>query len=134
MRLEGDEYYGVIDEFCKAVKDAWPNCLLQVGGRAGGRAGAGFGRGSSGAGGQRSRSGCEGDQVPDRGAYSRHQRGPQLARLPACPPAPFPNTLPPPRQFEDFQTEKAFEILHRQRNKQLCFNDDIQARLVCVCL
>ncbi len=37
--------------------------------------------------------------------------------------------LPPTQllQFEDFQTEKAFEILHRQRDKLLCFNDDIQA-------
>ncbi|PRW33894.1 NADP-dependent malate dehydrogenase [Chlorella sorokiniana] len=29
-------------------------------------------------------------------------------------------------QFEDFETTKAFEILHRQRDKLLCFNDDIQ--------
>lgn len=32
------------------------------------------------------------------------------------PPAP-----PCPQQFEDFQTEKAFEILHRQRDALLCF-------------
>lgn len=56
-RIEGDEYYGVIDEFCKAVKSLWPNALLQ---------------------------------------------------------------------FEDFQTDRAFEILRRQRTKLLCFNDDIQ--------
>ncbi|KAL4436957.1 hypothetical protein ABPG75_004096 [Micractinium tetrahymenae] len=56
-RLEGDEYYGVIDEFCKAVKTLWPHALLQ---------------------------------------------------------------------FEDFETERAFEILRRQRSKLLCFNDDIQ--------
>ncbi|KAL4430559.1 hypothetical protein ABPG77_005799 [Micractinium sp. CCAP 211/92] len=56
-RLEGEEYYGVIDEFCKAVKTLWPNALLQ---------------------------------------------------------------------FEDFETERAFEILRRQRSKLLCFNDDIQ--------
>lgn len=29
-RLEGDEYYAVIEEFCTAVKHAWPNCLLQA--------------------------------------------------------------------------------------------------------
>lgn len=57
QRLEGEEYYCVIDEFCSAVKEIWPNCLLQ---------------------------------------------------------------------FEDFQTGRAFEILHRQRDKLLCFNDDIQ--------
>jgi len=30
-RLEGDEYYGVIDELCKAIKALWPHALLQVG-------------------------------------------------------------------------------------------------------
>lgn len=56
-RLDDDEYYAVIDEFCQAVKFVWPNALLQ---------------------------------------------------------------------FEDFTTERAFEILHRQHDKLLCFNDDIQ--------
>lgn len=40
----------------------------------------------------------------------------------------FSPPLPPPSQFEDFQTEKAFEILRCQRDRLLCFNDDIQAR------
>eukprot|EP00887_Chlorella_sp_A99_P008008 scaffold12.g8008.t1 len=56
-RLEGEEYYAVVDELCQAVKEIYPNALLQ---------------------------------------------------------------------FEDFETSKAFEILHRQRDKLLCFNDDIQ--------
>ncbi len=34
-RLEGDEYYGVIDELCKAIKALWPHALLQVGSSAG---------------------------------------------------------------------------------------------------
>lgn len=29
-------------------------------------------------------------------------------------------------QFEDFETEKAFNYLARYRNKYKCFNDDIQ--------
>lgn len=29
-------------------------------------------------------------------------------------------------QFEDFETEKAFNYLTRYRNKYKCFNDDIQ--------
>lgn len=29
-RLDDDEYYAVIDEFCQAVKFVWPNALLQV--------------------------------------------------------------------------------------------------------
>ena len=29
-------------------------------------------------------------------------------------------------QFEDFSTDRAFAILHRLRDKVLCFNDDIQ--------
>lgn len=29
-RLEGEEYYSVVQEFCQAVRDHWPNCLLQV--------------------------------------------------------------------------------------------------------
>lgn len=29
-------------------------------------------------------------------------------------------------QFEDFETEKAFNYLERYRNVQKCFNDDIQ--------
>lgn len=29
-------------------------------------------------------------------------------------------------QFEDFETEKAFNYLTRYRNKYRCFNDDIQ--------
>jgi malic enzyme len=35
----------------------------------------------------------------------------------------WPNCL---IQFEDFQTDKAFAILERFRDKCLCFNDDIQ--------
>ncbi|KAI1254341.1 hypothetical protein MGN70_004738 [Eutypa lata] len=35
----------------------------------------------------------------------------------------FPNML---TQFEDFETEKAFNYLARYRNKYKCFNDDIQ--------
>ncbi|KAI0166903.1 hypothetical protein GGR52DRAFT_556083 [Hypoxylon sp. FL1284] len=35
----------------------------------------------------------------------------------------FPNMLV---QFEDFETEKAFNYLSRYRNKYRCFNDDIQ--------
>ncbi|EFN55561.1 hypothetical protein CHLNCDRAFT_35453 [Chlorella variabilis] len=56
-RLEGEDYYGVVEEFCTAVKKLWPNALLQA----------------------RSVGGTV-----------------------------------------------AFEILHRHRNKLLCFNDDIQ--------
>lgn len=29
-RLEGEEYFGVIEEFCQAVKSLWPHALLQV--------------------------------------------------------------------------------------------------------
>lgn len=29
-------------------------------------------------------------------------------------------------QFEDFDTEKAFNYLDRYRNKYKCFNDDVQ--------
>lgn len=35
----------------------------------------------------------------------------------------FPNMVV---QFEDFETEKAFNYLDRYRNKYRCFNDDIQ--------
>lgn len=35
----------------------------------------------------------------------------------------FPSML---IQFEDFETEKAFNYLARYRNKYKCFNDDIQ--------
>ncbi|CRK07285.1 hypothetical protein BN1708_017087, partial [Verticillium longisporum] len=35
----------------------------------------------------------------------------------------FPNMVV---QFEDFDTEKAFNYLDRYRNKYRCFNDDIQ--------
>lgn len=35
----------------------------------------------------------------------------------------FPNMVV---QFEDFETEKAFNYLSRYRNKYKCFNDDIQ--------
>lgn len=29
-RLEGEDYYGVVEEFCTAVKKLWPNALLQA--------------------------------------------------------------------------------------------------------
>jgi hypothetical protein len=29
-RLQGEEYYGVVEELCRAVKSVWPNALLQV--------------------------------------------------------------------------------------------------------
>eukprot|EP00884_Botryococcus_braunii_P013926 jgi/Botrbrau1/22534/Bobra.114_2s0058.1 len=29
QRLEGDEHLAVVEEFCLAVKDKWPNCLVQ---------------------------------------------------------------------------------------------------------
>ena len=35
----------------------------------------------------------------------------------------YPNMLV---QFEDFESEKAFNYLDRYRNKYKCFNDDIQ--------
>ena len=35
----------------------------------------------------------------------------------------YPNML---TQFEDFETEKAFNYLARYRNKYKCFNDDVQ--------
>ena len=35
----------------------------------------------------------------------------------------FPNMVV---QFEDFESEKAFNYLDRYRNKYKCFNDDIQ--------
>lgn len=56
-RLRGDEHMAVVEEFCMAVKDKWPNCLVQ---------------------------------------------------------------------FEDFQTDRAFAILEKMRDRLLCFNDDIQ--------
>ncbi|CAD7700714.1 unnamed protein product [Ostreobium quekettii] len=56
-RLRGDAHMEVVEEFCLAVKEKWPNCLVQ---------------------------------------------------------------------FEDFQTERAFAILDRMRDRMLCFNDDIQ--------
>ena len=31
-------------------------------------------------------------------------------------------------QFEDFNTDRAFAILEKFRDKALCFNDDIQVR------
>ena len=35
-------------------------------------------------------------------------------------------------QFEDFQTDHAFAILERMRSRLLCFNDDIQVRILIV--
>lgn len=52
-RLDGEQHMAVVEEFCLAAKDKWPDCLIQ---------------------------------------------------------------------FEDFQTDKAFAILERFRNKFLCFN------------
>ena len=56
-RLKGEDHLAIVEEFCLAVKDKWPNCLIQ---------------------------------------------------------------------FEDFQTDAAFNILEKMRKKVLCFNDDIQ--------
>jgi malic enzyme len=56
-RIRGEEEMEVVEEFCMAVKDRYPDALIQ---------------------------------------------------------------------FEDFQTDMAFEILERMRKKVLCFNDDIQ--------
>jgi malic enzyme len=56
-RLQGDEYYQVVEEVCTAIVQVWPDALLQ---------------------------------------------------------------------FEDFETTRAFELLGRRRQRQLCFNDDIQ--------
>jgi hypothetical protein len=36
-------------------------------------------------------------------------------------------------QFEDFQTDRAFEILERLQDKVLCFNDDIQVHNFNLC-
>lgn len=55
-RLDGEEHMAVVEEFCMAAKDKWPNVLIQ---------------------------------------------------------------------FEDFPTDKAFDILDRMRNKVLCFNGEL---------
>ncbi|GAB4813553.1 hypothetical protein N2152v2_000599 [Parachlorella kessleri] len=88
QRLEGEEYYRVIDEFCAAVKETWPNCLLHVR--------------------------LQGWEARRRVCwlYEGEGKGEGQGGL----------------SFEDFETERAFEILQRQRDKLLCFNDDIQAR------
>lgn len=55
-RLSGEEHMAVVEEFCLAAKEKWPDCLIQ---------------------------------------------------------------------FEDFQTDKAFAILEKFRNKFLCFNGKV---------
>eukprot|EP00041_Stephanoeca_diplocostata_P026101 m.696351 g.696351 ORF g.696351 m.696351 type:complete len:630 (+) comp22892_c1_seq18:300-2189(+) len=56
-RLDGDQYFELLDELMSSIKNRWPHCLVQ---------------------------------------------------------------------FEDFSSDKAMRILHRYRDQQLCFNDDIQ--------
>ena len=120
-RLEGGEYHAVVEEFCGAVKKLWPHALLQVGMWG---CDSRFGPGVAGS--------CMPACMPRTGRHcccTGRQHSPaapdsrRLAWL-SLPLSCCPSCL----QFEDFSTDKAFEILHRQRDRLLCCERSLPAR------
>jgi hypothetical protein len=112
QRLEGEEYHAVIEEFCVAVKKLWPHALLQVG--------------WGGASGEWGWAQCRASCMP-----RMHAALPCLHH-PLSTVCAVAALLSLSSQFEDFSTDKAFEILHRQRDRLLCCERlPLALRLLC---
>ena len=103
-RIRGDEHMAIMEEFCSAVKDVYPDALIQV---------------------------CF--RLLLRSPLCMLQFIDSEALVPlSCTKSAADNLRRqrklshPVPQFEDFQTDMAFAILEKMRSKILCFNDDIQ--------